>query len=63
MIPEFDASDVDHSSLITKMLGAACLKNTVVALSTSGTWKDGSATDKFMKFLFGIPNLEKVVRR
>ena len=62
VVPEFDATDAARRVLITQVLGAACLKNTVVAYCTTGSWTRGSSSDSFLEFLSCFPGVERVLR-
>ncbi len=63
VVPEFNAADLERRELITKMLGPACLKNTVVAYCTTGSWTEGSASERFLEFLSRFACVEAVLKK
>ena len=60
VIPEFHANDVLQRTLITQMMGAACLKNSVVGVRTSGSWKEETPAHEFLAFLYAFPGAERI---
>ena len=62
VLQEFDASDPDRRKLVSQMLGAACMKNAVVACRSTGSCAEASPAALFLQYLASFPGAELVQR-